>query len=52
MKGFPDDHTDVPCRRRNLTPYGSRYKALSNGMAVNAMQWIGERIAMVEGEQE
>jgi hypothetical protein len=24
------------------------YKALGNSMAVNVMQWIGERIAMVE----
>jgi DNA (cytosine-5)-methyltransferase 1 len=39
----------VPYRQRNWTPDGPRYKALGNSMAVNAMQWIGERIAMVEG---
>jgi DNA (cytosine-5)-methyltransferase 1 len=48
LQGFPDDYTDVPYRRRNWTPDGPRYKALGNSMAVNAMQWLGERIAMVE----
>jgi DNA (cytosine-5)-methyltransferase 1 len=49
LQGFPDDYTGVPYRQRNWTPDGPRYKALGNSMAVNAMQWIGERIAMVEG---
>ncbi len=30
-------------------PDGPRYKALGNSMAVNVMEWIGERIALVEG---
>lgn len=30
-------------------PDGPQYKALGNSMAVNAMEWIGQRIAMVEG---
>ena len=49
LQGFPDGYTDVPYGRRNSTPDGPRYKALGNSMAVNAMEWIGERIAYVEG---
>jgi DNA (cytosine-5)-methyltransferase 1 len=48
LQGFPDGYTDVPYRRRNWTPDGPRYKALGNSMAVNCMEWIGERIAEVE----
>lgn len=48
LQGMPDDHTQIPWRGRNGAPDGPRYKALSNSMAVNAMEWIGERIAMVE----
>lgn len=29
-------------------PDGPRYKALGNSMAVNVMQWLGERIALVD----
>ena len=50
LQGFPDDYTDVPYRRRNWTPDGPRYKALGNSMAVNVMNWLGERIALVEYE--
>lgn len=49
LQGFEDGYTDVPYGRRNRTPDGPRYKALGNSMAVNAMEWIGQRIAMVEG---
>lgn len=48
LQGFPDDYTDVPYRRRNVTPDGPRYKALGNSMAVNVMGWVGERIALVD----
>ena len=48
LQGFPDDYTDVPWRRRNWTPDGSRYKALGNSMAVNVMGWLGERIETAE----
>ncbi len=47
LQGFPDGYTDVPYRKRNRTPDGPRYKALGNSMAVNAMDWIGQRIAHV-----
>ena len=45
LQGFPDGYTDVPWRNKNWTPDGPRYKALGNSMAVNAMRWIGRRIA-------
>lgn len=48
LQGFRDDYTDVPYRGRNETPDGPRYKALGNSMAVNVMEWIGARIALVE----
>ncbi len=44
LQGFPDGYTDVPFRKRNWTPDGPRYKALGNSMAVNAMEWLGQRI--------
>lgn len=47
LQGFPDNYTDVPYRNRNWTPDGPRYKALGNSMAVNAMDWIGQRIEYV-----
>ncbi len=48
LQGFPDGYTDIPWRGKDHSPDGPRYKALGNSMAVNVMQWIGERIAMVE----
>ena len=47
LQGFPDGYTDVPYRNRNWTHDGPRYKALGNSMAVNAMDWLGQRIDMV-----
>ena len=51
LQGFPDDFTRIPYRGKpaDKCPDGPRYKALGNSMAVNCMEWIGERIAMVEG---
>ena len=48
LQGFPDDYTAIPWRGKAETPDGPRYKALGNSMAVNCMQWIGERIAAQE----
>jgi len=45
LQGFPDGYTNVPWRGKNGAPDGPRYKALGNSMAVNAMRWIGTRIA-------
>ena len=47
LQGFPDDWTLVPWRKGMATD-GNRYKAIGNSMAVNCMEWIGERIAAVE----
>lgn len=47
LQGFPDDFTLVPVGNR-MAADGPRYKALGNSMAVNVMEWIGERIDMVE----
>ena len=46
LQGFPDDWTLVPWRKGMATD-GNRYKAIGNSMAVNCMEWIGERIAQV-----
>lgn len=49
LQGMTDDNTMIPWRGRNGAPDGPRYKALGNSMARNAMEWLGERIDMVEG---
>jgi len=54
LQGFPDDYTLIPWRKKaaNDCPDGPRYKALGNSMAVNCMEWIGERIAAFEAGEE
>ena len=49
LQAFPDDFTKIPYRGKpaDQCPDGPRYKALGNSMAVNVMDWIGERIAHV-----
>jgi DNA (cytosine-5)-methyltransferase 1 len=47
LQGFPDNYTQVTHRKKPAAD-GPRYKALGNSMAVNVMQWIGERIKLVE----
>lgn len=47
LQGFPDRYTQVPYRGKPAAD-GPRYKALGNSMAVNAMEWIGARIDLVE----
>ena len=46
------DQCNVPgwdnYRQRDRTPDGPRYKSLGNSMAVNVMQWLGDRISIVE----
>jgi DNA (cytosine-5)-methyltransferase 1 len=53
LQGFPDDYTLIPWRKKTADdcPDGPRYKALGNSMAVNCMEWIGERIAALEAEK-
>jgi len=50
LQGFPDDWTLIPWRKKTADecPDGPRYKALGNSMAVNCMEWIGERIVRYE----
>jgi len=50
LQGFPDDWTLIPWRGRSAEdcPDGPRYRALGNSMAVNCMEWIGQRIADYE----
>lgn len=54
LQGFPDGFTQIEWRGKPAEncPDGPRYKALGNSMAVNAMAWIGERIAAVEAIQQ
>ncbi len=54
LQGFPDDFTKIPYRGKpaEKCPDGPRYKALGNSMAVNCMEWIGERMMEVDGWAE
>ena len=45
LQGFPDDYTNI---RGDKTPYGARYKALGNSMAVPVIEWIGRGIQKME----
>jgi len=47
LQGFPDNYTNIPWRGKDVSPDGSRYKALGNSMAVPVMRWIGTRIKML-----
>ena len=50
LQGFPDDWTKVPYRGKpaDKCPDTPRYKAIGNSMAVPVIQWLGERISMVD----
>jgi DNA (cytosine-5)-methyltransferase 1 len=50
LQGFNDGHTLIPWKGKpaDQCPDGPRYKALGNSMAVNCMEWIGQRIAFYE----
>ena len=54
LQGFPRNYTLIPWRKKAAgdCPDGPRYKALGNSMAVNCMEWIGERIAAVEAGED
>ena len=54
LQGFEDDFTLIPWRGKpaDQCPDGPRYKALGNSMAVNCMEWIGERIASHEARTQ
>jgi len=48
LQGFEDGWTDVKYNGKPM-PDTARYRMLGNSMAVNCMEWIGERINYVEG---
>jgi len=48
LQGFPDNHTNIPWRKKEESPDGPRYKAMGNSMAVPVMHWIGQQIQQVE----
>lgn len=49
LQGFPDDYTLITINSKGgVSADGPRYKALGNSMAVPVMNWIGQRIQMVE----
>ena len=54
LQGFPDGWTAIPWKKKSADdcPDGPRYKALGNSMAVNCMEWIGERIATVNATMD
>jgi len=49
LQGFPDGWSAIPWKKKSADqcPDGPRYKALGNSMAVNCMEWLGERIQAV-----
>jgi DNA (cytosine-5)-methyltransferase 1 len=53
LQGFPDNYTSIPWKNKSADecPDGPRYRALGNSMAVNCMEWIGERIAIVDSSR-
>jgi DNA (cytosine-5)-methyltransferase 1 len=48
LQAFQGGYTRVPYRGKPASD-GPRYKALGNSMAVNVMDWLGQRIALVDG---
>jgi DNA (cytosine-5)-methyltransferase 1 len=47
LMGFPDQHTAITIRKKPAKD-GPRYKALGNSKAINVVEWIGQRIAIVD----
>lgn len=49
LQAMPRGYTRIPYRGKpaDKCPDGPRYRALGNSMAVNVMEWIGERIAVM-----
>lgn len=50
LMGMPDNYTRIPYRNKpaEQCPDGPRYKALGNSIAVNCLEWIGERLEQVK----
>lgn len=49
LQGMPRGITNIPWRGRVSSPDGNRYKELGNSWALNSIDWIGERMAIVDG---
>ena len=47
LQGLPDDYTNVPYKGKPM-PKQARYVMVGNGIAVNVMRWLGDRIQLVE----
>jgi len=47
LQGFRDDYTKIKINGKWISD-SARYKALGNSMAVNCMDWIGQRILEVD----
>ena len=49
LQGLPDDWTQVPYGKRNRPMKdGPRYRLVGNGISINCLRWLGERIQMFE----
>lgn len=48
LQGMADDVTNVPWRGKGTSPDGPRYKAIGNSWALNCIEWIGERMLIVD----
>jgi DNA (cytosine-5)-methyltransferase 1 len=46
LQAFPDGFTDIPGASDS-----ARYRALGNGVCVNVVEWIAERLVMVAGKE-
>jgi DNA (cytosine-5)-methyltransferase 1 len=48
LMGMEDGFTNIPWRGKDFSPDGNRYKELGNSWALNSIDWIGERMAIVD----
>lgn len=50
LQGIPPGHTQVPYRGKPMAD-GPRYKMIGNGFAIPVVNWIGQRIQMIEDQE-
>ena len=48
LMGMEDNLTNIPWRGRPSSPDANRYKELGNSWALNSIDWIGERMVIVD----
>ena len=53
LQGFPDNYTEVPYRGqpKEKAPVSKRYEACGRAMAINVMEWLGQRLLKVENNE-